>query len=68
MSSNTLAQVTQQSQAFIHFNIDYDTPDPRGMSDEESEAHMVGVIFAQHFSSNKGLNLFGNKSDVAVQK
>ena len=38
------------------------------MSDEESEAHIVGVIFAQHFSLNKGLKIFGNKANVAVQK
>ena len=28
----------------------------------------MGVIFAQHFSLKKGLELFGNKADVAVQK
>ena len=38
------------------------------MSDEESEAHIVRVIFYQHFSFNKCLKLFGNKADVAVQK
>ena len=38
------------------------------MSDEESEAHIVGVIFAQNFSLNKGLKLFGNKADVAAKK
>ena len=37
------------------------------MSDEELEVHIVGVIFSQHFSLNKGLKLFGNKADVAVQ-
>ena len=38
------------------------------MSGEESEAHIVGVIFAQHFSLNKGIEIFGNKADVDVQK
>ena len=38
------------------------------MSDEESKAHIVGVIFSPHFSLNKGLKLFSNKSDVAVHK
>ena len=28
----------------------------------------MGVIFAQHFSLKKGLELFGEKADVAVQK
>ena len=39
-------------QGVVHFNIDDDTPDPRAMSDKESEAHIVGVVFAQHFSLN----------------
>ena len=55
-------------QGVVHFNIDDDTLAPSGMSDEESEAHIVGVIFAQHFILNKGLNIFGKKADVAVQK
>ena len=38
------------------------------MSDEESEAYIVGFIFAQHFILNKGLKIFGDKADVAVQK
>ena len=38
------------------------------MYDEELEAHIVGVIFAQPFSLNKSLKLFGNKDDVDVQK
>ena len=52
----------------VHFNIDDNTPSPRAMSDAESEAHILGVIFSQHFSLNKGLKIFGNKADVAVQK
>ena len=56
------------SQGVVHSNIDDDTPAPRAMSDEESEAHIVGVIFAQNISLNKGLKLFGNKADVVVQK
>ena len=38
------------------------------MTEEQSDAHIVGVIFAQHFSLKKGLELFGEKADVAVQK
>ena len=38
------------------------------MSDKESDAHIVGVIFTQHFSLNRGLNIFGDKANVAVQK
>ena len=38
------------------------------MSEEESEAHIVGVIFAHKFSLNKGLKLSGDKANVSVQK
>ena len=38
------------------------------MTEEQSDAHIVGVIFAQHFRLKKGLELFGEKADVAVQK
>ena len=38
------------------------------MSDEESESHIVGVIFDQNFSLNKFLKLFGNKANVPVNK
>ena len=55
-------------QRVVNFNIDDDTQDPRAMSDEELEAHIVGVIFAHHFSLNKGLKIFGDKADVSVQK
>ena len=55
-------------QGVVHFNIDDDTPAPRAMSDKELEAQIVEVIFSQHFSLNKGLKIFGNKADVAVQK
>ena len=55
-------------QGVVHFNIDDETLAPRAMSDEESEAHIVGVIFDQNFSLNKGLKLFGNKADVAAKK
>ena len=55
-------------QGVVHLKIDDDTPAPRAMSNEESEAHTVGVIFAQHFRLNKSLKLFGNKANVAVQK
>ena len=41
-------------QGFVHFNIEDDTPAPRAMTYEESEAHILGVIFTQHFSLNKG--------------
>ena len=55
-------------QGVVHINIDDETPAPIAMSDEESDAHTVGVIFDHHFSLNKGLKIFGEKANVTVQK
>ena len=55
-------------QGVVHFNIYDDTSAPRAISDEKSEAHIVGVIFAQNFSVNKILKLFENKAYATVQK
>ena len=55
-------------QGVLHFIIDDGTPAPRAMSDKESEAHIVGVIFSQYFSLNKCPKIFGNRADVAVKK
>ena len=45
------------------------TPPPlKMMSEEQSDAHIVGVIFSQHFSLKKGLELFGGNADMVVQK
>ena len=55
-------------QGVVNFIIDDDTLAPRAMSNEESDAHILGFIFAQHFSLNRGLNIFCDKVDVAMQK
>ena len=41
---------------------------PETMTEEQSDAYIVGVIFAQHFSLKKGLELFGEKGETAVHK
>ena len=38
------------------------------MTKEQSDAHIVGVIFAKHFNLKKGLELFREKEDAAVHK
>ena len=55
-------------QGVVHFNVEDDAPPLNTMTEEQSDAHIVGVIFAQHFSLKKGLELFGKKSDAAVHK
>ena len=52
----------------MHFNVGDDAPPLEKMTEKQSDAHIVGVIFAQHFSLRKGLELFGEKADAAVQK
>ena len=37
-------------------------------TEEKLDAHVVGVMFAQHFSLKKGLELFEDKVDVTVHK
>ena len=56
----------RRRQGVVHFNIYDYTSDPRVMSDEESDAHIVGVIFSHHFILNIGLKLFGDKANVVV--
>ena len=43
-------------------------PPPKTMTEEESDAYVVGVIFAQHFSLKKGLEHFGEKGVTAVRR
>ena len=38
------------------------------MTEEQSDVHIVGVIFDQHSSLKKGLELFGEKAEAAVHK
>ena len=38
------------------------------MTEEQLDAHIVGVIMAQQHGMKKGLQLFGDKVNVAVQK
>ena len=45
-------------QGVVHFNVGDDAPPHKTMTEEQLDAHIVGVIFAQHFSLKKGLELF----------
>ena len=55
-------------QGLINLNFNNSAPPPAQMTEEQSDAYIVGVIFAQHFSLNKGLELFGDKVDAVVKK
>ena len=49
------------NQGLVHFNVDDDAPLPKVMTEEQLDTHVVGVIFAQHFSLKKDLELFGDE-------
>ena len=55
-------------QGVVHLNVEDDAPPLKTMTEEQSDAYIVGVIFAQHFSLKKGLELFGEKVETAVHK
>ena len=38
------------------------------MTEEESDAHVVGVIFAQHYSMKKDRELYRDRADVTIHK
>ena len=46
-------------QVVVHFNVGDDASPLKTMTEEQLDAHIVGVIFSQHFSLKKVLELFG---------
>ena len=38
------------------------------MTEEHVESHLVAVVMAQHYSTKKAKELFGDRSDAAVMK
>ena len=55
-------------QGVVHFNVGYDTPPLKTMTEEQSDAHIVGVIFSQNFSLKKRLEFFRGKVDAELHK
>ena len=41
---------------------------PQDMSEEEIEAHIMGVLLIEHFNMKKGINIFGDRYKTAVIK
>ena len=46
-------------QGVVHVNVEDDASPLKTMTEEQSDAHIVGVIFAHYFILKKGLKLFG---------
>ena len=43
-----------------------ENPPPVGLTEEQLDDHIMGVILAQHFSLKKGIALFGDKTEQAT--
>ena len=43
-----------------------ENPPPVGLTEEQLDDHIMGVILAQHFSLKKGIPLFGDKAEQAT--
>ena len=56
------------SQGVLNLNFNESAPPPKQMSETQTDEYIVGVIFAQRFNLNNGLELFGDAADVAVKK
>ena len=41
---------------------------PPGMSEEEIEAHIMGVVLIDHFKLKKGINIFGDRANTELIK
>ena len=54
--------------AHISFEKEGSVASPTAMSEEESDSHVVGITLAQQHSLKKGLKLFGDAGDQAVEK
>ena len=52
----------------ININLAEDVPPSDGMSEEENEVHILGVIMLEHYSMKKGIELFGNQAETLVTK
>ena len=43
-----------------------ENPPPVGLTEEQLDDHIMGVILAQHFPLKKGIALFGDKAEQAT--
>ena len=56
------------NQKVINVNFADNAETPPGISKEEIEAHIVGVVMIEHFNINKGIHVFGERAETAVMK
>merc|ERR1711966_512027 len=51
---------------FINIEVNHGSRPMRQLSEEESKAHVVGLVLAQMYSLRKGTELFGEKAEQAT--
>ena len=56
------------SRGFINVQVNPSAPPQRAMTEEECEAHVVGLVLVNMYNLKKGTELFGDKADEAVMK
>ena len=55
-------------QGLINLQFDDDAPTPSKMTEDQIDAHILGVILVQQYGLNNGMELFSKKADAAVIK
>ena len=64
----TTASAARNMRGVININFAEKASSLEAMSDEEIEAHILGVIMVEHYSMKKGIDLFGDRAEIAVTK
>ena len=49
-------------------NFSYNAETSLSMSEEEIEAHTMGVVLIDFLNTKKGINVFGKRAETAVMK
>ena len=64
----TTASAARNMRGVININFAEEASPLEAMTDEDIEAHILGVIMVEHYSMKKGTDLFGDCAETAVTK
>ena len=64
----TTASSAKTMRGVININFAEKASPLEAMTDEEVEAHILGIIMVEHYSMKEGMDLFGDCSETAVTK
>ena len=62
------SQPAQYTDGVLHLNLEQDDQDFEPMDEADIDEHIVGMIMANQYTLKKGLELFGEKAEVAALK